>query len=50
MIRCFECGKSVDDELQFGRDIVCPSCRTVVCQNYPEHVLLKDGKPMFEDY
>jgi len=49
MISCYECGKSVDDELQFGRNIVC-SCGSVICSNYPEHILLKGGKPMFEDY
>jgi predicted RNA-binding Zn-ribbon protein involved in translation (DUF1610 family) len=50
MMQCIECGKPVDDELQFGRHIVCPACGMQICTNYPEHILLKDGKAMFEVY
>ena len=50
MLNCIQCGKLIDDDAQFGQFIECPSCHELLCDNYPERILMKEGKPMFEFY
>jgi hypothetical protein len=50
MTNCPDCGKYIDDRLQFGELIECPECHEVLTENASERTLLKDGKPMFKYY